>query len=235
MSNAAVRMDRMYRWQRHIYDITRKPYLLGRDRLIASLGVPVGGSVLEIGCGTGRNLIQAARLFPNAQYYGFDVSSVMLGKAEQSIRSAGLKHAITVAQGDATAFDAKAMFGRSQFDRVFVSYTLSMIPDWRATLEGAARCLAPGGALLIADFHDCRHVPAPLRAMVFRWLDLFGVHPRLELAAVLEQLSVTHGLKLEFQRLYGGYAVWAMLRKAHNHNAVRSTFGNGPEFPARQV
>ncbi|RUV53463.1 SAM-dependent methyltransferase, partial [Mesorhizobium sp. M5C.F.Ca.IN.020.14.1.1] len=27
-------MDGVYRWQRHIYDLTRKYYLLGRDRLI---------------------------------------------------------------------------------------------------------------------------------------------------------------------------------------------------------
>jgi S-adenosylmethionine-diacylgycerolhomoserine-N-methlytransferase len=33
-----VRMDRVYRPQRHVYDLTRRPYLLGRDRLIAGLG-----------------------------------------------------------------------------------------------------------------------------------------------------------------------------------------------------
>ena len=50
----AERMDRMYRYQRHIYDLTRKYYLLGRDRLIDELQPPVGGHVLEVGCGTGR-------------------------------------------------------------------------------------------------------------------------------------------------------------------------------------
>ena len=44
----ADRMDRMYRYQRHIYDITRKYYLLGRDRMIASLHVPqADGSLKE--------------------------------------------------------------------------------------------------------------------------------------------------------------------------------------------
>ena len=49
-------MDGVYRYQRHIYDLTRKYYLLGRDRLIADLAVPDGGTVLEIGCGTGRRV-----------------------------------------------------------------------------------------------------------------------------------------------------------------------------------
>ena len=37
MSDAAALMDRMYRRQRHIYDLTRKFYLLGRDEVIARL------------------------------------------------------------------------------------------------------------------------------------------------------------------------------------------------------
>ena len=50
------RMNRMYRRQRHIYDGTRRYYLLGRDPLIAKLKPEAGANVLEVGCGTGRNL-----------------------------------------------------------------------------------------------------------------------------------------------------------------------------------
>ena len=54
---ATRRMNRMYRRQRHIYDGTRRYYLLGRDRLIADLAPAAGANVLEIGCGTGSNLV----------------------------------------------------------------------------------------------------------------------------------------------------------------------------------
>ena len=64
-ANHAELMDGVYHWQRHIYDLTRKYYLLGRDRLIDGLEVPQGGTVLELGCGTGRNIILAARRYPN--------------------------------------------------------------------------------------------------------------------------------------------------------------------------
>ena len=87
---AAQVMDRMYRYQRHIYDLTRKYYLLGRDRLIRRLNPRCGARILEIGCGTGRNLILAARKYPTARLYGIDVSNEMLASASHAIARAGL-------------------------------------------------------------------------------------------------------------------------------------------------
>src|ERR1700761_377914 len=134
MSDAADLMDRMYRRQRHIYDATRKFYLLGRDATIAELAPSPGAGVLEIGCGTGRNLVQIARRYPQAQVFGLDVSSEMLVSARASIERAGLASRIRVAQADATNFDAAALFGRPNFERVVISYALSMIPPWREAL-----------------------------------------------------------------------------------------------------
>ena len=84
-------MDAIYRYQRYIYDATRKYYLLGRDRLLDELEPPPGGSVLEIACGTGRNLIGAARRYPDARFYGFDISSAMLDTARAPIARGGLE------------------------------------------------------------------------------------------------------------------------------------------------
>src|ERR1700709_1850335 len=84
-AEATRRMNRMYRWQRHIYDATRRYYLLGRDRLIAGPGPAAGESVLETGCGTGRNLVLAARLCPDARFCGIDVSTEMLTSATTAI------------------------------------------------------------------------------------------------------------------------------------------------------
>ena len=74
-------MDAIYRTQRHFYDLTRKYYLLGRDGLIDALAPSKDGSVIEIGCGTGRNLIVAARAWPDARFYGIDISEAMLETA----------------------------------------------------------------------------------------------------------------------------------------------------------
>lgn len=204
----AGHMDAIYRSQRHIYDLTRKYYLLGRDRLIADLSPPPGGSVIEIGCGTGRNLIAAARRFPQARYCGIDISEAMLTTARANVARAGLSDRITLAQGDATGFDAAALFGIARFDRVFQSYTLSMIPDWQGALREGAGKLAPGGRLDVVDFGQQERLPGAFRALLFGWLARFDVSPRADLAAVLDQVAAANGLTARFTPLYRGYA-WA--------------------------
>ena len=89
-ASAAEKMDVIYRRQRFIYDATRRYYLFGRDRLIEDLEPPANGTVLEIGCGTARNLIRAARLYPEARFYGLDVSEAMLRSARASVARCGL-------------------------------------------------------------------------------------------------------------------------------------------------
>ena len=134
----AAEMDAIYRFQRHIYDVTRKPYLLGRDVVIRKLDVPAGGAVLEIGCGTARNLLHIARAYPKARCFGMDVSAAMLETARHAIARAGMEERVLVARADAAAFDPKALFGVERFDRVVISYALSMIPEWEEVLYRVA-------------------------------------------------------------------------------------------------
>ncbi len=203
-------MDAVYAAQRHIYDATRKYYLLGRDRLIEQLAPPPGGAVLEVGCGTARNLILAARRWPQAHFYGLDISEAMLATARAQVAKAGLADRITLAQGDATAFDPQALFGRDGFDRVFLSYTLSMIPDWVGAIEQGARVLAPGGQMQLVDFGQQERLPAWWRRMLFGWLDRFHVTPRRELPVAVKHVARNHGYDFGFETLLRGYA-WAAM------------------------
>jgi len=194
MTSASARpsaelMNDIYERQRHIYDLTRKYFLLGRDTLIAQLQPPAGGRVIEIGCGTGRNLIAAARAYPHAELFGLDVSSAMLFTARANIRRAGLEHRIKLALGDAARFDALALFGRRTFDRAFFSYSLSMIPPWRdAVARGFDVVATPGGRLLIVDFGEQERLPAWFRRSLCAWLAKFHVTPRAELRDALTAL-----------------------------------------------
>jgi len=204
-------MDGVYRWQRHIYDLTRKYYLLGRDRLIDGLDVPQNGTVLELGCGTGRNIALAARRYPDARFFGLDISAEMLETASAAIAREGLSDKVNLARGDATDFDAKALFGTAQFDRVFVSYSLSMIPGWEKTVAAALAALAPGGSLHVVDFGQQEGLPRWFRALLRGWLRKFHVMPRDSLRDVLESESKRTGATFRFRTLYRGYAWLAVV------------------------
>jgi S-adenosylmethionine-diacylgycerolhomoserine-N-methlytransferase len=210
-ATATASMNRMYRRQRHVYDATRKYYLLGRDRLIAGLGAGPGDRVLEIGCGTGRNLLVAAEQFRQSRFYGIDVSTEMLTSAIGHIERAGRTGQIRVAHGDATAFDPETVFRVDRFDRIFVSYSLSMIPAWRLVLDTAVSRLAPGGELHIVDFGGQAGLPRWFRGVLRRWLTLFHVTPRDTLEAELIRIAQRTGASVTMSRPYGDYAQLARL------------------------
>lgn len=220
MSDAAQLMDRMYRRQRHIYDLSRKFYLLGRDEAIAGLRARPGHSVLEIGCGTGRNLVKIARAYPQARLYGLDVSREMLASAAAAVARAGLSAQTTLGQGDATAFDPQELFGQAEFERVMISYALSMIPLWRNALAKALDVLAPGGSLHLIDFGRGASLPRPLRKGLRRWLAAFDVTPRDDLGPALEALSAELGLTCTIETRFRGYAVLAVARRSARTRAV---------------
>jgi S-adenosylmethionine-diacylgycerolhomoserine-N-methlytransferase len=210
MADAAALMDRMYRHERYVYDLTRKYYLAGRDEAVARLKPGPGDTVLEIGCGTGRNLIRAARAHPEARFFGLDVSREMLGAAAASIARAGLSSRISITQADASAFDPHALFGQAQFNRVIISYALSMIPPWREALGQALDAVAPGGSLHCVDFGDCSGLPGPFKAALRRWLAAFDVSPRDDLAETLAALSASRGLTSATEPWRRGYAMLAV-------------------------
>ena len=206
-------MNRIYRRQRHIYDLTRKYYLLGRDDLIDRLAADDSTRVLEIGCGTGRNLVLAARRYPQARFFGIDVSTEMLNSAIEQIGRDGLASRVRVAHGDAAGFDPVRLFGREKFERVFISYSLSMIPDWQAALDHAVGLLAPGGELHIVDFGTQARLPRWFKLMLRRWLRLFHVAPRDALQPWLSQRATETGATLTFERPYWDYAQYARFKR----------------------
>lgn len=210
----ARQMDAIYGLQRHIYDLTRKYYLLGRDGLIAGLNVPDDGRVLEIGCGTARNMALAARTYPAARIYGLDISAAMLKTAQAKLAAQGLAARCHLAEADAEAFDAAALFGVAQFDRVFLSYTISMIPAWQQALDNGCRLLAPGGELHVVDFGQQDRLPRWFARLLQGWLARFHVTPRAALFTVGQGLAARHGLTLETHSLYRDYARSLILRRA---------------------
>ena len=207
--NHAALMDKVYRRQRYFYDFTRKYYLFGRDRAIRELQLPAGARLVEVGCGTARNLVRIARRYPNSPLFGLDASFEMLRTAGRSIKRAKLDRHVVLAHGYAEAL-SPALFGESEpFDVVVFSYSLSMIPDWRLALKAAHSALAPGGRIHIVDFGDFTGLGKVGERALRTWLGLFHVLPRTEL---LGEFELEPGAQLRV--LPGRYAFVLSLGKS---------------------
>lgn len=151
-------MDNIYRYERHIFDLTRPLYLVGRDALLKKINPKASDRVLEIGVGTARNLLKLHARAPNALYFGVDVSQLMLEVAAKKIAlkapSIVLKLALEQPNTYLPLFDQK-----EGFDHVLISFCLTMIPDPLPVLESALKSLKPGGNLWIVDYYDRKGLP----------------------------------------------------------------------------
>ena len=173
-------MDGVYRYQRHIYDLTRKYYLLGRDRMIAGLDVPPAARVLELGCGTGRNLVLAARRYPGRpllrpRHFRRDAGD----GAAATWRAKRIAGRVKLARGDATDFDAPALFGRAALRPRL--HLLCAVDDPRLGEDrrrSAAMRWRPGGSLHIVDFGRQERLPGWFGSALRAWLAKFHVAPR---------------------------------------------------------
>lgn len=212
--DARESMDRMYRLQRHVYDLTRKYYLFGRDGLIERLGAAPGETVCEVGCGTARNLVRMARRYPKAGFCGLDASDEMLKTAAAAVAKAGLAGRLPLAQGFAQTF-TPATFGLDvPFDRIVFSYTLSIIPSPVEALDNALAQLRPGGTLHVVDFGDAAGLPAWFRRLLGWWLDKFHVAHRPEVGAWFAARAADGGGRLENRTIGGRYAEFFTFTKA---------------------
>jgi S-adenosylmethionine-diacylgycerolhomoserine-N-methlytransferase len=218
-SDATVRMDRMYRYTRHIYDLSRRYYLLGRDRLLRQMVVRPGDRVLEIGCGTGRNLVRLSRMHPEAEIYGIDASQLMLQTAERSLAQHHRKGRVALRQCLGEDVDPRGTFGLDRpFDVVFFSYTLSMIPTWQATVDRALENLREGGVMYVVDFWDQADLPLWFAGLLRKWLALFHVHHRPELLDYLNQLADSGRVVLQVEPVCRRYAYLARLERVDSQD-----------------
>ncbi|MBI1212831.1 MAG: methyltransferase domain-containing protein [Alphaproteobacteria bacterium] len=205
-SNARVSMDRMYRHQRYIYDLTRKYYLFGRDKLIAELPVQANDLICEVGCGTARNLVLLAKRHPNAKFYGVDASAEMLKTARLSIESSSVGHLVKLATALSTDFTSEQFGLARPFDRLIYSYSLSMMDDWREALEYGLTQLRPGGTIHVVDFGDQAGLPGWFKRALKSWLDQFHVRFRPEIRAYFEEQDKAGRGRMTYRPVMRGYA-----------------------------
>lgn len=166
-------LNRYYKIHSVIYDYSRWPILFGRNLLIRKLTQTnkQANRILEVGCGTGKNLKRLQKQFPKAVIIGLDSSQDMLNVAAKKFSidlNIQLQHAV---------FERKVFPEEERFDIIIFSYCLSMFGDnWSQALDDANHLLNKNGHIAVVDFHD-----TPLTLMRNIWR---SVHVKMD--AVIE-------------------------------------------------
>lgn len=212
MDDAFKTMDRMYRLQRYFYDATRKYYLLGRDRLLDEMEINPEESVLEVGCGTARNLIILAKRYPSASFYGLDASAAMLQTARSKIAASRAPN-ITLRTALADDFEHQKTFALNEpFGKIFFSYSISMIPSWRNAIENSLSNLPSGGRLYIVDFYDFEGLPRLFQKLLKWWLIKFNVQFWEDLMPFLDSLETDGRFGVSIRPLFNRYSFIASIQ-----------------------
>lgn len=143
-------IERYYRFHASIYDATRWSFLFGRAGLIQEVvNHFVPSYILEIGCGTGKNLAHLAHHLPQVRLVGLDISEDMLGQARKNLAAYSSRIELLHRPYD------RPITAEPAFDLVLFSYSLSMMhKDWENVIEYAQQDLRPGGLIAVVDFHD---------------------------------------------------------------------------------
>lgn len=116
-----------------------------RARVLTLCAVKDGEVVLDVGSGTGSQLIALAQRNPSGRTVGVDLADGMLSESARRVRSVGVKGA-EVHRADARNLP----FADGSVDLVTSSYLLDILPysEIQQALKEFRRVLRPGGRLV---------------------------------------------------------------------------------------
>ncbi len=117
--------------------------VVSTERLFQKLSLTPKDYVLEIGCGSAKNLCKLVENY-DCRAIGVDSSDLILKFAEDRVQKTGLSSKITIIKGDITNMN---FFNDSQFDVVIAQSVLATVLDKDKTVREVARVLKSGGHL----------------------------------------------------------------------------------------
>ncbi len=113
-----------------------------------ALTAPDDGPIIDLGCGTGSQLLQLARLAPGRELIGIDLDTAILERARGKFTAAGVSARLLHGSADALSLDDTSVVVAITS---LVMHHLTPATRLRTLVE-LARVLQPGGRLIVVDW-----------------------------------------------------------------------------------
>jgi demethylmenaquinone methyltransferase/2-methoxy-6-polyprenyl-1,4-benzoquinol methylase len=159
------------------YDLMNRVLSLGLDRswrrrALAPLRRAAPARVLDVATGTGDFALLAARLLPQAQVTGVDLSEAMLALGRVKVAAARLGGRVTLQVGDGLAL----AFPDATFDAATAAFGVRNFESLAAGFRELRRVLKPGGRLVLLELSEPQAWPLRRlhRLYLRRWIPLAG-------------------------------------------------------------
>ena len=128
-------------------------------------GLPPGGTVVDLGCGSGMDsLIAAQRLGAKGRVVGIDFSDVMLDRAKSSLRELGLVNVMFLQSAAERLPLADACA-----DSALVNGIFNLNPFRDEIFREIARIVKPGGSVFGAELVAREPLPAAASSGAANW------------------------------------------------------------------
>jgi SAM-dependent methyltransferase len=165
-------MSELYDRRAHLYERHWAPVLVPTALRLLDLAADwlppdgAGGTILDVGVGTGRLARAAGRRWPAAELVGIDPARGMLAIAHAATR--GLSRLPRLLDGAADAIPLPD----ASVDVALSSFVLQLVPDRAAALREIRRVLRPGGHLAFVTWLEADRPFPPAEAFDEAVLDL---------------------------------------------------------------
>jgi phosphatidylethanolamine/phosphatidyl-N-methylethanolamine N-methyltransferase len=176
--------DVVYERLTPIYDALFGPLLRpGRERALALLDPRPGERILEVGVGTGNDLVDYPR---SCRVTAIDLSMPMLERARRKAADPAAP-SVTLAQMDA----ANLAFPAASFDAVYAPHVLNVVPNPIEMGRELLRVCRPNGRVVFLNHFDGIPDTTNLtNAIAGRLAAAFSVNWRLNIDEFLRELGV---------------------------------------------
>ncbi len=145
-----------------------------RRRAVAETNIRKGDTVLDIGCGTGKNFpFIEERIGPAGKLIGLDYTPAMLEQAARRVDEGRWKN-VDLIEGQAEDVDRLV---EGPFDGALSWCCLSIVPDCDRAIAAAASLLRPGGRFTVYDMRTTRAkgpLGWPLTRFAEWWVNHYG-------------------------------------------------------------